>query len=428
MTAPALPRMAHGEQLNGDRPAATILLIEDDPASQMLAERALRQSGYHVLIARRALDGLQIARRERPNLILTSLTLPDLSGRELVAAFRQEPDLRHTPIVGLTGDAVAGRNQAVAGALAGMLRRPLDAELLPVRVAQFLRVSADGDSDESVALRLEHQAAALRELEGANQELEQRAATVEALLAQSVADLRTPLSLISGYQQLMHSNPQFAALIDADLTARQLVDGMGNAVTQLNRVMERLGMLSRVLSGPFELATTRVKLAEVLARSVSAFAEPMHIRRLSLRFERVNFPNVIEADEPLLELVFRQLLNNAIRFTPDDGSITVAARIVPGAVQGNMLRFSIRDTGVGIPADDLERIFGVYSSVPGANPTDDPRTDFLSPGAGLGLTLCQRIIEAHGGRIWAESPGYSRERLPGSEFVMVLPVQERRPG
>jgi signal transduction histidine kinase len=279
--------------------------------------------------------------------------------------------------------------------------------------------------DDWLHERMSRLEAQVRELEAANQALQHGNAATEALLAQCAADLRTPMSLILGYQQVMQANPTLRTLFERDAEARQLMDGLSGAVERMQGVISEIGLLARVLSGRMELTIGRVKLAEVLARAVSAFAEPMRQRRIALRVERVSFPNAIDADETLLDMVFRHLVSNAIKYTPDGGAITLAARVIPGATPGGVVRFSIRDSGVGIAPENLERIFGVYTSTPGRDATSASRTDFLGPGAGLGLVVCKGIVEAHGGRLWAESAGYEPERCPGSEFVVVLPVRGR---
>ena len=277
-----------------------------------------------------------------------------------------------------------------------------------------------------LAERVNHLEDRLRELEDENNALRQERAVTEAVLTQSAAELRTPMSLILGYQRLMEANPRLRALFEWDGEARQLAEGMGNAVERMHSVMDELSILSRVLSGHMELTIGRVKLAEVLARALSTFTEPMRQRRIALRFERVNFPNAIDADEALLDMVFRHLLSNAIRYTPDGGSIMLAARVIPGATPGGVLRFSITDSGVGIAQENLERIFGVYAGPAESSLPQAEKSGFLSPGVGLGLVVCKRIVEAHSGRLWAESPGHDPDRCPGSTFIVVLPVKERQ--
>jgi len=90
----------------------TILYIEDDPASRQLVERALKHEGYNVLVAERGLDGIDIARRECPDMILTDINLPDISGREITTALRRDARFTTTPIVALTAQGY-GENQAL---------------------------------------------------------------------------------------------------------------------------------------------------------------------------------------------------------------------------------------------------------------------------------------------------------------------------
>jgi signal transduction histidine kinase len=260
----------------------------------------------------------------------------------------------------------------------------------------------------------------------ANAVLRAQKAAAEALLAQSAADLATPMSLILGYRQLMDAHPKLHAVFERDAEARALLDGMGGAITQMQAVLQNLSLTARALSGSLDLTLGRVKLTEVLARVLSGYAEPMRQRQINLRFERVHIPNAMDADEGLLEVVFGHLISNAIKFTPDSGTITLGAQVIPGATPGGVLRLSIRDSGVGIATDDLEQIFSAYTRMPGKDATQTSRTDFLGPGTGLGLAVCKAIVEAHGGRLWAESAGYDLAQCPGSTFIVVLPVREQR--
>lgn len=400
---------------------AAVLLIEDDPPSQQLVERTLSFAGYRVRVARRALEGIELARHERPDLILTDLNLPDLSGHDLVAALRQEPALRGVPIVAISADANAGgRGPAAAAGLAGFLPKPLDVENLPRAVAAVLNGAAAGATNAVAA------SGHAEALEQGNAELQRQVDARDALLRLSAHQLRTPMSLITGYRQLIEANPRLQKVLEADGEAAQLISGLTTAMARMQSSVDELALLSRVITGRVEPVMRRVRVAEAVARSVSAFTEPMRERGIALRFERVSFPSTIDADEALLDLVFRNLLSNAVRFTPNGGSITLSARVIPGAVPGGLFRFSVRDSGVGIAAADLIRIFTVYTSVPAGDLNRIGQMDFLSPGLGLGLAASKQIVDAHGGRLWAESPGYDPERCPGSELILVLPVKDPR--
>src|SRR5690349_5426933 len=109
--------------------ANTILYIEDDAASRSLVERTLRYGGYRVLIADCGLDGIDTARRETPDLILTDINLPDMSGREITTMLRSDPRFRTIPIVALTAQTLAEqREMTLAAGLTGYMTKPIDVE------------------------------------------------------------------------------------------------------------------------------------------------------------------------------------------------------------------------------------------------------------------------------------------------------------
>ena len=158
----------------------TILYIEDDPASRSLVERTLRYGGYRVLIADCALEGIDMARREVPDLILTDINLPDMSGREVTTMLRSDARFRTTPIVALTAQTMGEQRElALAAGLTGYLTKPIDVEGLLERVEHYLHgaqemLDPQAFSDaqtrysQELVARLEER---IRELENVNQSL-----------------------------------------------------------------------------------------------------------------------------------------------------------------------------------------------------------------------------------------------------------------
>ena len=130
----------------------------------------------------------------------------------------------------------------------------------------------------------------------------------------------------------------------------------------------------------------------------------------------------ITADRERLEQAFSCLVQNAIKYTPDGGSITVTGQYIE---EESTIHVSVRDTGMGIPTSELERIFERFYVLEDTQLHHTSKTALMGGGLGLGLTVARGIIEAHGGRIWAESEGYDETRLPGSTFHILLPL--RRP-
>ena len=118
----------------------------------------------------------------------------------------------------------------------------------------------------------------------------------------------------------------------------------------------------------------------------------------------------VQGDGKELERVLSNLLDNALKYTPEGGLITVAVRPVDGQVE-----VRVTDTGPGIPPEHRERIFDRWTRVPGS--------EGRRRGLGLGLAFCRSVVEAHGGRIWVVSERYDEERCPGSAFHVVLPLR-----
>src|SRR5450631_993742 len=123
---------------------ATILYIEDDPGSQLLVQRALSFVGYKVLVASRGIEGLDLAVKQSPDLILMDINLPDLSGREVTTKLRSDQRFRTTPIVALTALSQAGeREKAIAAGASGYLTKPIDIDKLPGQLEYYLTGARD---------------------------------------------------------------------------------------------------------------------------------------------------------------------------------------------------------------------------------------------------------------------------------------------
>lgn len=411
-----------------EAPARTILYIEDDESSRRVVERALRAAGYRVLVATRGLEGLDIARREMPDLILTDINLPDLSGREVATMLRGETRFRRTPIVALTAQVFREQRELSAAAgLTGYMIKPVDIDQLPKQVEFFLRggqdlvdktalAQAQARYAQEVVTRLEGR---IRELEGVNADLSRLDKMKDSFIQITAHELRTPLTLVYGYSRLMNDNPFLSELVKADAGTRMVMDGMVHAIGRMQSIINEILVVSRIMTNQITLSLGVTDLGEIMVRILDDYADVLRDRRLSIFFDREQFPNAMRADWELMELLLKNIVSNAIKYTPDGGSITITARIT-----GNQdtLRLMIQDTGIGIAPDEITRIFESFHT------TSDPllhstsKTAFRGGGIGLGLAVCKGIVEAHGGRIWAESLGHDPDRLPGSNFVVVMPL------
>ena len=185
-----------------------ILYIEDDPASGKLIERMLTHAGYRVLLANRGLLGIDMARSEFPDLILTDINLPDMSGYEVATALRAEERFAGVPIVALTALGPAAQDIAMAAGITGFLSKPVDIEQLITQIQYYLQGGQDTIDSErlfsaqvkytrEVVSRLEGR---IRALEEANDALKKLDNMKETFIQVTAHELRTPLTLIYGYR------------------------------------------------------------------------------------------------------------------------------------------------------------------------------------------------------------------------------------
>lgn len=214
-------------------------------------------------------------------------------------------------------------------------------------------------------------------------------------------ELRTPLTAIKGSME---------GLMDGVLPAtNETYQQIHTEADRLNRLVDDLQELSRVEARAYQL-DIRPADVSTLARTVTKRLAPhSESKRISLDLELApDLPRVL-ADEDRAVQVLTNLTGNALQYTPEGGRITISAKRIDNEVQ-----ISVSDTGVGIPPEHLSHIFDRFYRV------DKSRSRQSGGGSGIGLTIARALIEAHGGRIWAESAGDGR----GSTFVFTLPVEK----
>ena len=338
---------------------STILYIEDDPSSRSLVERTLTHAGYRVLLAERALAGIDIARREQPDLILTDINLPDLTGRELATVLRAEPRFRTTPIVALTAQHLSERDVTLAAGITGYITKPLDVELLPNQVSYYLKggrdkldtgklADAQARYSQEIVKRLESR---IRDLERTNAELARLDAMKDSFIQLTAHELRTPFTLVYGYNRLMEDSPEIRALAKAEPNVQLLLDGISHAITRMNGIINEILTISRIMTNQIELSIGPTNLSTVVMRALRNYVTAFQDRKLNLQIDKNEWPERMQADWELLELALSNLISNAIKYTPDGGTITLRAR-----TEGDLVRFSVKDTGIGINRSDHHTI------------------------------------------------------------------------
>lgn len=236
-------------------------------------------------------------------------------------------------------------------------------------------------------------------------------------------ELRTPLTVARGYTEMLLEKDSLPG------EERGLIEGIHKSLLRQNEIIETMFDIAQFESHTFDIKMESVSPEEILRSAASSVADAATARRLEIRFDLPQLP-YIKADKRALHKLFVHLLSNAIKYTPDNGKILISAQRSdndPGLE--DFIDLVISDSGVGVPRDLQESIFTrFYQPDASARHHSTGKTKFKGSGAGLGLSLSRMIVEAHGGRIWVESSGFSETTFPGSAFHVLLPVDRQRSG
>ena len=314
--------------------------------------------------------------------------------RELRWVMEAQPQWSELPIIALArSDSSTGRLNALRS-LPGLvlLERPVQTRTLVSAVQAGLRAR-----ERQYQIRGQ-----LEQIRAANAELKAAARAKDEFLATLSHELRNPLSALTAALRVLErasDNPVMAS------TAREIV---GRQTEQMTRLLDDLLDVARITRGRLEIRKTQADVAEIVTAAVET-AHPFiqsrgHALNVALPNETIRF----QADPARLAQVIGNLLTNAAKYTERGGVISVAARR-----ESDHAVIVVRDNGIGIPAESIAAIFGMFSQL-------RPAIERSDGGLGIGLALAKGLVELHGGRIDARSEGAGL----GSEFIVRIPVGE----
>jgi PAS domain S-box-containing protein len=354
------------------------VVVEAAPSSMLV----IAQNGAIVLVNTQA---ERLFGRERNQLLTAQIT--DLIGLEVI------PPLQKTVAGGappLPQIATEPRETAI--------KRP-DGTEVPVEI-RLTAIQSDEDSrwlasivDITERKRAEAALRAQAEAEAAN-------AAKDRFLAMLSHELRTPLSPVLHSVALLNDDPKCSAEM------RQGLEVISRNVQLEARLIDDLLDVARIRNGKLQLQTHWIDAHDLLRNALQICAPEFSARNLIMTTHLDAERRVLLADPARLQQIFWNLINNAVKFTPEGGEVTVQTR---NPSDGSIIEVEVSDMGAGIPAEKLPRIFDAFEQASRSS----------TGGLGLGLAICKALSELHGGTISAHSAGSSR----GSTFVVRLPVQ-----
>lgn len=237
-------------------------------------------------------------------------------------------------------------------------------------------------------------------------------------------ELRTPLTQVRGYNDILDEMLARGSLTpEAGL---EMTSGVRTAARRLEEIVDTMFDVSQLDSASMDLVKSPVAIGSIVRSVLQEWGWAIRERNLSVTTRNLTGLPTVVADSEGMKKILSNLIQNAIKYTPDGGSIHVEGRVMGADVprEEQAVQITVSDTGIGVAPDDLGRIFEKFYRVGNVMRHSTGKTKFKGGGPGLGLAVAKGIVQAHGGRIWAESLGHDEERCPGTEFHVLLPVEQ----
>jgi signal transduction histidine kinase len=377
------------------KPAANILMVDDQPAKLLTYEAILSDLGANLVSASSAREALAHLLKDEFAVVIVDVCMPDLDGFELAEMIRDHPRFRQTAIIFVSGVLLSDldRMKGYERGAVDYLPVPIVPEILRAKVRVFVDLHLKTRELERLNRGLERRVAQRTE------ELEEAARRKDQFLAVLAHELRNPLAAIRMAAQSI-GLPE-SGLADRERWGIVIERQIGH----LSRLIDDLVDVSRITRGTIELQRAALDVGAIVAEAIEAARPIIEDRQHRLVVQLPEDPARVFGDAARLVQVTANLLHNAAKFTPKGGQITVAVE-----PSGEELVLRVEDTGIGIEPEMLPRVFEMFSQV--GRPLDRPST-----GLGIGLALVRTLVELHGGSVSAFSPG----RGQGAQFVVRLP-------
>jgi signal transduction histidine kinase len=394
--------------------APSVLVVEDTPDLRHFVAQTLGRE-FRVQVAQDGEEGLLKAQALRPDVLVTDIMMPRMSGDVLVREVRAHAALDAMPILLLSARADdALRVQLLSGGAQDYVVKPFLAAELVARVRNLAMIkrtrealqdeleARSGDLEtlaRELALRKRQLEAALEATQAARDEAQKASNFKTTLLRLISHELRTPLSSVQLNLHLMAREREV-------LSERHqgLLEKLTRGVSRLHHLMETVLEYSRLETGRLVLITSEVELAALAQEVIEEYRPEAQRKLLALELRVPSLPVVARTDPRLLQLILLNLVSNAVKYT-DRGSIEVSIEVLTGAY-----RLVVKDTGRGIAPDNHQRIFEPFEQL-----EDVHRKG--APGLGLGLVLVRELTRMLGAQLSVVS-----ELGQGSTFTVMLPA------
>ncbi len=366
---------------------AIIINVDDNEPARYAKRRILSLAGFTVYDAANGGEALSLMTRHNPDLVLLDVNLPDLNGIEVCRRIKSSPEGASVIVLQISASSIAAPHATAAldNGADSYLAEPVDPDVLVATVRALLRLRK---AERELSLANARLHTVNRELSRSNEDLQQFAFAASH-------DLQEPLRTITTFVTLLERTASAKLTEDETEYLKHIVVGS----RRMRTLIDDLLRYSQVGTGP--AGAKLVDLNSILEWALENLHESISKSEASIASDRLP---TVTGDQAQLGLVFQNLLGNAIKYARLGVKPEIHLRVAHDAAESIV---SVHDNGIGIESSYLQLIFVPFKRLHGQE----------IAGTGLGLSVCRRIIEAHQGRIWAESvPG------EGATFCFSLPA------
>ena len=363
-----------------------ILIVDDVVSNVLLLKILLTNEKFQVCTANNGNACIEVAKKDKPDLILLDVMMPELNGFDTAVILKKDPETLDIPIIFLT--ALNNPSDLVHGFKVGgndFLTKPFNKEELVMRVMHQIQLVA-----------------AKRIIERQNEELRRTISNRDKMYSVIAHDLRSPMASIRMVLNLAVNVVSRETVGDEIF---ELLDKANRESEETHDLLDNLLKWTKSQTGRLSVVYQDIDLDDIVPGVVDIFQMIAEMKKIDLKYLPAKEKLVVYGDNDMIKTVIRNFLSNAVKFTPEGKAIEVFYEH-----EGDFARISVRDHGVGIAADRVDSIFHKGETTYGTGGEE---------GSGLGLQLCQDFARKNGGDAYVTSV-----EGEGSTFSFTIPLKK----
>ena len=359
---------------------ANILIVDDMDSNRILLEAVVNSMEHIPTLAENGLIAMERMEEQPPDLVLLDIFMPEMDGHEVLKSMKSSDALRHIPVIVISAhDDIDNVITCIKEGADGYITKPFDHTLLKARIIAYIDKKKMHDQEKKLFAELAEKHETLQKAEQAR----------DAMTHMIVHDLKNILMVIMGNLEIMDMDMASNSLDNKRLEG--YLKTLGSAGREMSSFITSILGVSRLESGDMPISLTSVNALQMLEKLYDQYTIIANNKKVRLSLKPASTDIIIKADKTILSRILQNLLNNALKHTPEETDVTMSVER-----DGNNIVFYIEDNGPGIPEEYRERIFDKFFQIKNENESS-------AMGAGLGLTFCKMATEAQGGKISIES-------------------------